>query len=140
MGDGSGACEKTVQTEGEREDATQVGGRKHVTGEAGACLACPRNNQEPLQLGPSKGERRCWKQSAGGPVGHWGLRLSFKVKTNFRGLWVMGGSILALLYCRLGVKEREKEIVENPVCFASEGVGGVTGQAGRPEEVKSLGH
>lgn len=109
MGDGDEACEKTVQTEGEGEEATQVGGRKHVTGEAGACLAHPRNYQEPLQLRRSKGESRCWKQSAGGPIGHWGLRLSFKVKTNFRGLWTMEGSNVAPLYCRLGVKERERE-------------------------------
>lgn len=50
----------------------------------------------------------------------------------------MEGSNVALLYCRLGVKEREKETVENPVCCASEGVEGATGQAGRPEEVHSL--
>lgn len=47
-----GRCSREDGTdlEGVREDATRVDGRKHRTAEAGACLACPRNNQKPLQL------------------------------------------------------------------------------------------
>lgn len=46
--DGGDAREKTVQI---WKDATQVDGRKRRTEEeGGACPACPRNNQTPLQL------------------------------------------------------------------------------------------